>query len=73
MKMPDPAEKLGKDRLNDGTQLREDSEYVRLVISNEPRGGEGYTLQPQAEKIYESSMPLFTLCSHGMLCEVKFS
>ncbi|XP_057488169.1 uncharacterized protein LOC130774165 [Actinidia eriantha] len=54
MKMPDPAEKLGKDRLNDETQLREDSEYVRLVISNEARGGEGYTLQPQAETKYKS-------------------
>ncbi|KAF7127679.1 hypothetical protein RHSIM_Rhsim11G0112000 [Rhododendron simsii] len=53
MEMPDKAEKSGK-ILNDQNQLREDSEYVRLVISNEPRLDEGVALQPQAETKYRS-------------------
>ncbi|THF99714.1 hypothetical protein TEA_001116 [Camellia sinensis var. sinensis] len=54
MKMPDSAEMVGKDRLNNGGQVREHSEYVRLVISNEPRAGEGVTLQPQAGTKHKS-------------------
>ncbi|KAL7205604.1 hypothetical protein ACSBR2_018518 [Camellia fascicularis] len=54
MKMPDSAEMVGKDRLNNGGQVREHSEYVRLVISNEPRTGEGVTLQPQAGTKHKS-------------------
>ena len=46
-KMLDSAEKLGKDSLNGRGHVREDSEYVRLVISDEPRLSD--TLQPQAE------------------------
>lgn len=53
MEMPDKAEKSGK-MLNDQNQLREDSEYVRLVISNEPRLDEGVALQPRAETKYRS-------------------
>ena len=45
--MLDSAEKLGKDSLNGRGHVREDSEYVRLVISDEPRLSD--TLQPQAE------------------------
>ncbi|KAI8026566.1 TVP38/TMEM64 family membrane protein slr0305 [Camellia lanceoleosa] len=54
MKMPDSAEMVGKDRLNNGGQVREHSEYVRLVISNEPRAGEGVSLQPQAGTKHKS-------------------
>lgn len=53
MEMLDKAEKSGK-MLNDQNQLREDSEYVRLVISNEPRLDAGVALQPQAETKYRS-------------------
>ena len=45
--MLDSAEKLEKDSLNGRSHVREDSEYVRLVISDEPRLSD--TLQPQAE------------------------
>ncbi|KAF5952083.1 hypothetical protein HYC85_010027 [Camellia sinensis] len=54
MKMPDSTEMVGKDRLSNGGQVREHSEYVRLVISNEPRAGEGVTLQPQAGTKHKS-------------------
>lgn len=53
MEMPDKAEKSGE-VLNDQNQLRQDSEYVRLVISNEPRLDEGVAFQPQAETKYRS-------------------
>jgi len=53
MEMPDRPEKLEKG-LNDRNQLREDSEYVRLVVSNEPRVVEGDALQPRAETKYKS-------------------
>ncbi|XP_052204383.1 uncharacterized protein LOC127809554 [Diospyros lotus] len=51
--MPDSAEKLGKDVLNGGSQVKEDSEYVRLVIPNEPRAAEADNLQPQAGTRYK--------------------
>ncbi|KAM7474423.1 hypothetical protein LguiB_021666 [Lonicera macranthoides] len=49
--MPE-AEELGKHSANSTSQhqVREDSEYVRLVISNEPRVAEADSLQPQAER-----------------------
>ncbi|KAA8536667.1 hypothetical protein F0562_029145 [Nyssa sinensis] len=47
--MPDSSEDLGKCSENSGSQVREDSEYVRLVISNEPSTAEADVLQPQAE------------------------
>ncbi|KAL7001580.1 hypothetical protein U1Q18_002733 [Sarracenia purpurea var. burkii] len=47
--MPDSADKLEKERLTDTNEVRDDSEYVRLVISDEPRVAEADTLQPQAE------------------------
>ncbi|XP_059652170.1 uncharacterized protein LOC132299507 [Cornus florida] len=46
--MPDSAD-LGKNSENHGSQFREDSEYMRLVISNEPRIAENDVLQSQAE------------------------
>ncbi|XP_057469112.1 uncharacterized protein LOC130758275 [Actinidia eriantha] len=45
--MLDSADKLEKDILNGRSRVRADSEYVRLVISDEPRLSD--TLQPQAE------------------------
>ncbi|CAL5401914.1 unnamed protein product [Camellia sinensis] len=51
VKMPDSAEKLEKDSLNGESQVREDSEYVRLVISDEPRVAEADNL-PQAQTKY---------------------
>lgn len=53
MEMLDRPEKLEKG-LNGRNQLREDSEYVRLVVSNEPRIVEGDALQPRAETKYKS-------------------
>ncbi|KAL7001583.1 hypothetical protein U1Q18_002736 [Sarracenia purpurea var. burkii] len=47
--MPDSADKLEKERLTDTNEVQDDSEYVRLVISDEPRVAEADTLQPQAE------------------------
>ncbi|KAL3538415.1 hypothetical protein ACH5RR_001781 [Cinchona calisaya] len=44
--MPDPAEMLGKTHTNTAS-LRGESEYVRLVISDEPRTAEADTLQPE--------------------------
>ncbi|XAR49207.1 hypothetical protein NMG60_11032320 [Bertholletia excelsa] len=53
--MPDLADQeLGKDGLNRGSQVREESEYVRLVISDEPRIAEADTLQPQSETKFKS-------------------
>ncbi|KAA8545345.1 hypothetical protein F0562_020129 [Nyssa sinensis] len=48
-KMPDSGEELGKHSENNGSQMREDSEYVRLVIPNEPSTAEIGILQPQSE------------------------
>ncbi|KAK2978949.1 hypothetical protein RJ640_008730 [Escallonia rubra] len=48
-KMPDLPE-LGKQTTNTGNQGREDSEYVRLVISNEPRILEADNLRPQQRR-----------------------
>lgn len=45
--MPDSAEKFGKTHTNSAT-VRGESEYVRLVVSDEPRTAEADTLQPQA-------------------------
>lgn len=45
--MPDSAEKLGKHHANTSS-VRVQSEYVRLVISDEPTTAEADTLQPQA-------------------------
>ncbi|XP_057503010.1 uncharacterized protein LOC130786681 [Actinidia eriantha] len=45
--MLDSAEKLGKDSLNGRGHVREDSEYVRLVISDEPSLSDA--VQPQTE------------------------
>ncbi|XP_059648345.1 uncharacterized protein LOC132294487 [Cornus florida] len=47
--MPDSAEDLEKQSANRGSQVREDSEYVRLVISNEPRIAEADISQLQSE------------------------
>ncbi|GMN33299.1 hypothetical protein TIFTF001_004091 [Ficus carica] len=46
--MTNSSEELEK-RVNSGRQAREDSEYVRLVISNEARTTEAEILQPRAE------------------------
>ncbi|KAK9286288.1 hypothetical protein L1049_014678 [Liquidambar formosana] len=47
--MPNSSEELEKHDANSGHHVREDSEYVRLVISDEPRMAEGDILQTQAE------------------------
>ncbi|XP_054800229.1 uncharacterized protein LOC129304557 [Prosopis cineraria] len=48
MMTPEPSEELEK-RSNSGHHVRRNSEYVRLVISDEPRAIEAEALQPQAE------------------------
>lgn len=48
IKMTNSSEELEK-CVNSGRQGREDSEYVRLVISNEARTTEAEILQPRAE------------------------
>ncbi|XP_028778227.1 uncharacterized protein LOC114734747 [Neltuma alba] len=45
---PEPSEELEK-RSSSGHHVRGNSEYVRLVISDEPRATEAETLQPQAK------------------------
>ncbi|GFY89232.1 SNARE associated Golgi protein family [Actinidia rufa] len=65
--MPDPAEKLGIDKLNDRTQLREDSEYVRLVISNEPRGGEVLETIMQLGVVVASAAVTITIVTDVLL------
>lgn len=54
--MPGSAEKLGDGSLKIGNQVKEDSEYVRLVISDEPTAAEADRFQSQAEKKYKSLM-----------------
>ena len=77
VKMSDSAEKLGKGRLGDGNQVSEDSEFVRLVISNEPRAGQGESSLPLAEtnsksfiwgaKLYEKLKTIF-VHNYFVLC-----
>lgn len=45
--MPDSGDKSEKPRIITVGHTREDSEYVRLVISDEPRTGEDHNLQSQ--------------------------
>lgn len=45
--MPDSADKSEKPHENTIGHVREDSEYVRLVISDEPRTAETHNLQSQ--------------------------
>ncbi|RVW44250.1 TVP38/TMEM64 family membrane protein slr0305 [Vitis vinifera] len=47
--MPNSSEETDKLNTNSGHDVREESEYVRLVISNEARLSEADILQPQAE------------------------
>ncbi|KAJ9687789.1 hypothetical protein PVL29_016310 [Vitis rotundifolia] len=47
--MPNSSEETDKLNTNSGHNVREESEYVRLVISNEARLSEADILQPQAE------------------------
>ncbi|KAL6329244.1 hypothetical protein AAG906_014856 [Vitis piasezkii] len=47
--MPNSSEEMDKLNTNSGHNVREESEYVRLVISNEARLSEADILQPQAE------------------------
>lgn len=47
--MPDSSEDLGQHSENAVHRVKEDSEYVRLVISDEPRTAEADTLQPRPE------------------------
>lgn len=49
MQMPNSSEELGLHGENSVQHVKEDSEYVRLVISDDPRPAEGDTLQPQPE------------------------
>lgn len=46
MKMPDLTEEPGINQNNSKVQVKEDSEYVRLVIPNELRTHETYTVSP---------------------------
>ncbi|KAL9451926.1 hypothetical protein AB3S75_013496 [Citrus x aurantiifolia] len=47
--MPNSSEESGLHGENSVQHVKEDSEYVRLVISDDPRPAEGDTLQPQPE------------------------
>ncbi|GAY64208.1 hypothetical protein CUMW_231860 [Citrus unshiu] len=47
--MPNSSEELGLHGENSVQHVKEDSEYVRLVISDDPRPAEGDTLQPEPE------------------------
>ena len=49
IKMPNLAEGADKLNTNSGQNVREDSEYVRLVIPNETRLSEADNLQPREE------------------------
>lgn len=49
MQMPNSSEESGLHGENSVQHVKEDSEYVRLVISDDPRPAEGDTLQPQPE------------------------
>lgn len=46
MRMPDSTEEPGIKQNNGKVQVKEDSEYVRLVIPNELRTHETYTVSP---------------------------
>lgn len=49
IKMTNSSEEMEKPDMNSGNNMREESEYVRLVISNEVRLPEAGILQPRAE------------------------
>lgn len=49
IKMPNSSGETDKLNTNTGHNVREESEYVRLVISNEARSYEADILQPQEE------------------------
>ncbi|XP_051146388.1 uncharacterized protein LOC127261981 [Andrographis paniculata] len=50
MNMPDSSEELEKGSADSVGQVREDSEYVRLVIPNEPRMAEAGALNSQTQE-----------------------
>lgn len=54
--MGDLADNSQRERSNNGTLMRGDNEYTRLVMSNEPQMGTGGVgpLQPQVERNYKS-------------------
>ncbi|KAF8394777.1 hypothetical protein HHK36_020992 [Tetracentron sinense] len=47
--MPNSSEELGKHSANSGYHMREESEYIRLVVSNEPTMANVNILHPPAE------------------------
>ncbi|XP_038709846.1 transmembrane protein 64-like [Tripterygium wilfordii] len=63
-----PSEELGKEDANSRHYSREDNEYVRLVISNEPGATEADTLPSQAN----TRIDAFIWCIRALLLSILF-
>nr|GLL17431.1 transmembrane protein 64-like [Ipomoea trifida] len=76
--MPDSAEDLERKHSNSGSQVKDDSEYVRLVVNDEPRITEPYILQSPVEtrkraiKWWSKALMWCFICIVALLIFIKW-